>query len=170
MVKREETENQLNKHAAISSADGWNSLEFIFRKIFSTDNRELFLASMIIKGNFWQRQESLISVMEASLTKDYEVYLPQVIFPADRLREFVNNLEDWLVTFSDLEIELSDSSEQSLSVFIGRREDFISKLDRPVFSFKYHTSRMKAEWCFVTDPSCINLLVEGLTNVFENSR
>lgn len=48
------------------------------------------------------------------------------------------------------------------------REDFISKVDRPVFSLRHNSSRMKSEWCFVVDRSSINIFLQGLEQSLTN--
>lgn len=164
MAKEKETNNRTSIVASVSSADGWNSLGVTFAERFKAGSQDMLLASLTINGKFWNRQRSMHSISEAELADDYFVCLPQTILSEARLNEFLNRLETWLNDFSEFEIDISGSTDQSLSVFIGQREDFISKPDRPVFSFKYNTSRMKGEWCFVTDYSCINLLLQELQN------
>jgi hypothetical protein len=165
MVKENVTNVRMDTTVSISSADGWSRLVFNFTERFNAGNRELLSASVTASGSFWDRQRSVHSVSEAELTDDYRVRLPKVIFSEARLNEFLARLENWLTDFSEFEVDISGTSDQSLLIFIGRREDFISKPDRPVFSFKYQTSRMKAEWCFVTDYSCINLMLRGLKEI-----
>ena len=165
MGKRKEN-NRMSSAVSISSADGWNTLVFNFAERFNAGNKRLLSASLTVSGKFWNRQRSIHAVSEAELTDDYDVRLPQTIFSEVRLKEFLGHLESWPSNFSEFEVDLSASSDQKLLIFIGQREDFISKPDRPVFSFKYDTSRMKAEWSFVTDPSCIELLYRGVKEVF----
>ncbi len=153
--------------SSISSADGWNNLLLTFEKSFTVEDRKLILMAITQKGKYWDREQSLLSGFAAELTNDYNVILPQVVVLRNKLEELVERIEAWFLEFSSFEIDLSGHSDQSISMFIGQRDDFISRPDRPVFSLTYSASRMKGQWSFVTDPSCISAmrldLIEYLT-------
>lgn len=165
MHKRRDSDGQVEVNASVTSSDGWNSLAFRFKEGFTAGDRGILLVALTSSGQFWDRKESVTSVSSADLTEDYEAHVLQMVLSKYKVEEFVTRLEGWLVDFSEIDIDLSEGGDQKISVFIGERDDFISKPERPVFSFKYTASRMKAEWCFVTDPSCISILLQGLKEV-----
>ncbi len=155
----DETNNMYFEDIIISSDDGWNTISFHFNSYVEADNEHLICVDLLINGNFWDRTKA---IEEAEVTKDYEVCLPQVLLPRRKLKELCESLENWLHSHTQQEILLSKTIGQDLSIFIGVRDDFISGTDKPVFSLTYSTSRMKAEWCFVTDQSCINIFLQSL--------
>jgi hypothetical protein len=95
------------------------------------------------------------------------VYLPQVILSENNLRNLSGYLRGWLANPYEFELELSGISDPQVLIFIGQREDLISKPDHPVFCLSYSTSRMKAEWSFVVDHSCISSMLEDLDSLLE---
>ena len=147
---------------SICSADGWNSLVFEFKSRLSTRNGVFFVCSVSSDGKFWDREQTVTSEMMGELVPDYEFHLLQVILSEERLRECRDHLQKWLSNPFAFELQLSAPGEPTLTLFMGERDDFISKIDRPVFSLRYNSSRMKAESCFVIDQSCVNLFLQGL--------
>jgi len=147
---------------SICSADGWNSLTFEFKDKLIIEEGAIVVCTIRGDGKFWDRQQSMISGVVGDLVPDYDFNLSQVILLEERLRECRDNLEKWLSEPSEFELQLSASSEIFVTLFIGVREDFISKVDRPVFSLRYNSSRMKSEWCFVVDRSSIDIFLQGL--------
>ena len=83
------------------------------------------------------------------------------------MRELSECLRNWLANPFEFELELSGIRDPQLIIFVGQSEDLISKLDHPVFSLSYSTSRMKAEWRFVVDHSCISSMLEDLDSLLE---
>jgi hypothetical protein len=172
MAYQEENNNQLGARIEVLSNSGWNALIFDFKKTFTVNNKRVILAALSVEGNFWNREKLLFPIEEDELTNryeltdDYKVYLPQVILSEDRIKEYRGCLESWLAEPFEFELDLSDDikSDAEISVCIGPRDDFISKIHRPIFSLNYTSFHMKAEWCFVTDCTCINLTLQGLNN------
>ena len=146
----------------ISSADGWNKVSFVPKSRFPANPQWFFLAELVITGRFWDRERALFPESTLELTDDFQVELRQVVVPAERMKELAGYLERWLSDFSEFEIRLSEEGEATVVVVVGVRADFISKPERPVFTLRYTTSRMRAEWCFVTDPSCVSGFLEGV--------
>ena len=163
MDEKEGLKDRKIKCSSISSADGWNHLLLTFARSFTVEDRKLILTALTHKGKYWDRERSLRAGFAAELTDDYNVVLPQVVLSRNKLEELVERLNAWLLEFSSFEIDLSGHSDQSISVFIGQRDDLISRPDRPVFSLTYSTSRMKGQWSFVTDPSCISAMLQDLS-------
>jgi hypothetical protein len=151
----------------ISSNDGWNSATIEYKEAFSLNDNKLLLCGLRITGNFWGRKQSLFPDWEAELTEDFVVHLPQIIFSEKNLRKLSECLRNWLANPFEFELELSGIRDPQLIIFVGQREDLISKLDHPVFSLSYSTSRMKAEWRFVVDHSCISSMLEDLDSLLE---
>jgi hypothetical protein len=153
------TNNMHFEDIVISSDDGWNSINFKLSSYSKLDNDLSVCVELTMKGSFWDRTTT---IEEAELKKDYEVCLPQVILSKNKLKELCKLLENWLGSYEELEVLLSTTIGQELFIFMGIRDDFISEFGKPVFSLKYSSSRMKAEWCFVTDQSCINIFLQSL--------
>jgi hypothetical protein len=175
MDYQEENDSQLGARIEVLSNSGWNSLIFDFKKTFAVNNKKMILADLSVEGNFWNREQSLLPIEGGELTNryeltdDYKVYLPQVILSEDRIKEYRECLKSWLAKPFEFELALSDNSETvpEILVYIGPRDDFISKIDRPIFSLNYTSFHMKAEWCFVMDYTCINLTLQGLNGWFK---
>jgi hypothetical protein len=169
MAYQEENDNKLEARVEILSNSGWNSLVFDFKKTFTVNNKQMILAALSIEGSFWNREHALFSIEGAELTNDYKVYLPQVILSEERVKEYRSCLESWLAKPFEFELDLSDNNEPvpEISVCVGPRDDFISKIDRPVFSLNYTSFHMKSEWCFETDYTCINITLQGLNEWFQ---
>jgi len=147
---------------SICSADGWTSLTFEFKDKLIIEEGAMVVCTIRGDGKFWDRQQSLTSEAVGELVPDYDFYLSQVILLEERFRECRDQLEKWLSGPFEFELQLSAAREPLVMLFIGVREDFISKVDRPVFSLRYSSSRMKCESSFVVDQSCINLFRQGL--------
>lgn len=158
----QETEPQRTDPVSISSADGWNSLTFEFKDKLIAEEGGVVVCSIRGDGKFWDREQSLASGTVGELAPDYDFCLSQVILSEERLRECRDHLEKWLSNPFEFELQLSVSSEPLVTLFIGVREDFISKVERPVFSLWYSSSRMKSESCFVVDRSCVDLFLQKL--------
>jgi hypothetical protein len=175
MAHQEERDSQLGARIEVLSNSGWNSLIFDFKKTFTVNNKQMILAALSVEGNFWNREQLLLPIEGEELTNrheltdDYKVYLPKVILSEDRIKEYRECLESWLAKPFEFELALSDNSEPvpEISICVGPRDDFISKIDRPVFSLNYTSFHMKSEWYFVTDYTCINLTLQGLNSWFE---
>jgi len=165
--REETTESQ--SIPTISSSDGWNSVGFRFRKNLQAGDRRIILAELIIDGSFWDREKALASALEANLESDYQVVLPQVLLSEDRVRKLISHLGVWSERHNEFKIRISETNDQKVSIFIGSRRDFICQPDHPVFSLKYTTSRMKAEWSFVTDQSCISIFLQSLKDAVVGS-
>jgi hypothetical protein len=155
-------EHKAQRTVSICSADGWSSLTFEFKGELSTEEGGIVISTIRGHGKFWDRQQSMTTRALGELVPDYELYLSQVILSEERLRQCREHVEQWLSNPLEFELQLSATSEPLVTLFIGVREDFISKVDRPVFSLQYSSSRIKAESCFVIDRSCINLFSQGL--------
>jgi hypothetical protein len=166
MAYQEENNNRLGTRIEVLSNSGWNSLIFDFKKTFTVNNKQMILAALSVEGNFWNREQLLLPVKEEELTNryeltdDYKVYLPQVILSEDRIKEYRGCLKSWLAKPFEFELDLSDDikSDAEISVSIG------PQIHRPIFSLDYTSSDMKAEWCFETDYTCINMTLQGLNN------
>src|SRR5262249_39777440 len=148
-----------NKTAQIASNDGWNAIAFKLRRRLEAEKCKLLLCEISMMGEFWDREKYLPSDGSYELSSDFHVVLPQVILSENGVRGLAESLEAWLCAPFEFEVDLSGSRDQEVRTLIGPRDDFISKTDRPVFSLRYSSTRMKAEWCFVTDQSCINILL-----------
>lgn len=154
-----QTGNTNQTDVSISSSDGWNSIIIKFKKSFQSNKIDLIKAELELSGSFWEREQSSL---EAAIVDDYKVHLPQILLAKNKLKEFIQMLENWLSKYTECSINLSGTIDQQVDIFIGQRDDFISSIHEPVFSLNYSSSRMKAEWCFTTDQSCINILLEEL--------
>ncbi|HKG48312.1 MAG TPA: hypothetical protein VKB02_16365 [Pyrinomonadaceae bacterium] len=137
-------------------------MTFELKKGLTTGRDEVVVSAISGSGKFWDREQSLVTEVVDELVLDYQFSLPQVILSKAGLMTCQAHLEKWLSGPFEFELQLSPSSGPLVMLFLGVREDFISKVDRPVFSLKYSSSRMKSEWCFVADHSCIDLLLQGL--------
>jgi hypothetical protein len=155
-------EHKAQSRISICSADGWNSLTFEFQPKLSIEEGGIVVATIRGEGKFWDRQQTMSTTAVGELVPDYELNFAQVILSEERLRQCRDFLENWLCNPFEFELQLSATNESLVTLFIGVREDFISKVDRPVFSLQYSSSRMKAESCFVIDRSCIDLFLQGL--------
>lgn len=146
--------------AELSSNNGLDLTVFSFKKKFSIDNNTIILSEISLESSFWERD---IAISDAKKTRDCEVKICQVLLSEEKLKQFIHFLEDWLNNYNCIDIELSgNKTEQDLSIFIGPSEDLISKADHPVFSLQYCSAKINIGWRFVTDPSCIAILLEGL--------
>jgi hypothetical protein len=167
MTYQENRRTQSEITVQISSNDGWNSAVIEFKEAFSLNGNELLHCGLRITGNFWDRKQSLFPDWEAELTEDFVVHLPQIIFLEENLRKLSEYLRNWLANPFEFELELSGIRDPQLIIFVGQREDLISKPDHPVFALSYSTSRMKAEWSFVVDHSCISSMLDDLNSLLE---
>lgn len=159
-------EHKAQRTVSICSADGWNSLTFEFKEKLTIEEGGIVVSTIRGDGKFWDRQQSMNGGVQGELVPDHHFYLSQVILSEERLRHCRDHLEKWLSNRFKCDLQLSATSEPLVTLFIGVREDFISSIDRPVFSLQYSSSRMKAESCFVIDRSCINLFLQGLNGWF----
>jgi hypothetical protein len=155
-------EHKAHSTISLCSADGWNSLTFEFNAKLSIEEGEIVVATIRSEGKFWDRQQSMTTRAVGELVPDYQLYVSQVILLEERLRQCRDFLENWLNNPFEFELQLSATNEPMVLLFVGVRDDFISRVDRPVFSLQYSSSRMKAESCFVIDRSCIDLFLQGL--------
>lgn len=154
-------------NAHIASHDGWNEIIFSLRRIFLGNQRKLTLSSIEIKGDNWDVEKRLAPSPRYDLSRHVVVELKQILLSEEGLIALTNNLGAWLNNPFSFELNIAEGNENEVWVFVGPRDDFISSLDRPVFSFKYISSRMKGEWSFVTDQSCLNILLKGLSAYLE---
>jgi hypothetical protein len=154
--------------ARLSSADGWNSISFEPKKLLTINDQRVILIGLEIEGKFWSREQiiNLDSDLQTELRDDYIVNLPQLLVLEEGIKEFCRLQEKWLNDPRTFRLDLSASKDPTLGVCVGPRDDFISAHNRPVFSLIYSSSRMKAEWCFIVDASCIAILLEGLKSWF----
>jgi hypothetical protein len=145
----------------ICSNDGWNKVVFVPREVFYQNGHTWALFSVRIKGTAYNLENEFTSPQEY-FANDFNVHLHQVILAKEELSGFLINLQMWLNKPFRFESCLSGKKRPSISVVIGPKEEFISKLDRPVFSLYYTSLRIKSEWHFVTDYTCINILFQAL--------
>ena len=150
-------------HARIASNDGWNEIVFYLKKRFLKDQSSLILSTLIVKGNYWDVEKTLLPKPSLELSNEFVIELSHILLSEEKLRVLANHLEAWLDKPYQFELDISENRENQIKIFVGPREDYISTQDRPVFSLKYISSRMKGEWSFVTDQSCLNILLEGVT-------
>jgi len=149
-------------NAHIASNDGWNEITISPRGRFIKNQHKVILSSLVIKGDYWDVEKRLAPSPRLDLTSNVIVELKQILLSEEGLMALMNNLDTWFNKPFSFELNISGSGEDEVWVVVGPRDDLISSLDRPVFSLKYISSRMKGEWSFVTDQSCLNILLEGL--------
>jgi hypothetical protein len=146
----------------ISSSDGWDSIEIILVKLVSESDIDSGLLTTIrAKGQFWERDKSL-KTDEVKLADDFDILLPQVILSKKGLKSLRNQLETWLIEQTEIDVEVSLPNLARLNIFVGETDDFICSKSKPVFSLSYVDSRIELNLKFVTDQSCLNLMLEGL--------
>ena len=95
------------------------------------------------------------SAVGAGWVADFSAVVEQVIVRKDALVELRKAVSDWLDHRTEFEIELSGVSNQSLRMTLGERDDLIYRPDRPALTVSYRGERMKAEWFFVVDQTCL---------------
>lgn len=149
----------------LPSSDGWNN--FVITPVDTwTDQqggKRLFV-SVQMDGKFWDRKKLANDDLDsANVRDDYSVFLPQVIFSNERILELLQLLKNWLVELNDIQIELSDISDQSFYILLGENKNFVSEGYKRVFTVKYSCSRMVAgEWSYIVDQSCIQIFISSL--------
>lgn len=107
-----------------------------------------------VGGYFWDRS---VPLEAASMTRDFEVRLPQVLISEKGVSALRQHLAAWLDDRHCFECTItSQDSEQILSVKVGADARFISSQEKPVFELSYSRgASMSARWAFVVDQTCI---------------
>jgi hypothetical protein len=140
----------------ISSADGWNEIEF--RPVSAKDD---LCFEILAKGRFWEKCQEF-QIESAQLADDFSLSFLHVPLSRERLIAFSELLEAWQVEPSEIRVELTSSGNPNISIFIGETDEMISSATKPVFIFRYKDSRIETNIKFVTDQSCLNLMLQDL--------
>lgn len=139
----------------LSSSDGWNEIEFQLNN-FSDEISVAILA----KGKFWERAQGF-DIESATLVEDFDIKFLQAIILKDNLVLLKEQLESWFVDPKEIDIEMS-SSYPRISIFIGESDEFICSTSKPAFILSYRDSRIETKVKFVTDQSCLKLMLQDI--------
>lgn len=150
---------------SIPSSSGRELAEFKFdREILSTKNGVL-VASVSIKGRFWERA---YDIADAELIEDYHFFIPQVLLLEHELNSLVENLSSWLDAPCEIFHELGDGRDQHLKLSIGQSRELISQLDKPAVTFEYSGGSCKeVRFSFLVDRTCIEVFYDELKRALE---
>jgi len=146
---------------AIRSNSGRELFAGSFLEEKYAEGRTLLLTSALIFGEFW-REPAFETSRYA--TPDFQVSLPQLVLDKANLEELICELEKWLERPKEISLSLSGDRFHALDVAIGPRTDWISTMDKPVFSLSYASGSFEiGKWRFVIDQSCIRCFMDELT-------
>jgi hypothetical protein len=147
---------------SISSSDGWNTIQFHINGV----NEEI-LCRIVGTGDFWARSKNF-ETESAKLVDEFRLEFNQAVLAKEKLALFKEKLGQWFESPDEIRMEISPSKYPLISVSIGESADFVSSATKPVFSLTYKDSRVETKLSFVTDQSCLHLLLEDLNKLLKD--
>lgn len=101
--------------------------------------------------------------------------LENLVLSAARLRELKDRIETWLgspnvgsVAFSG-KYSLAADSYSTLDLIFCPRNDVIASDDKPVVTIAFHVGRVRGEFCFVTDQSCLRIFADDVIRAIRDN-
>jgi hypothetical protein len=118
-----------------------------------------------VLSRYWERH---VEIKNSKLVDDYSVRLEQVFCKIDNLRQLLNFLNEWLKNRASFSIELTDSSDQVLSLSLKPDAKTISSLDKPVFFVNYSAGpSVEIKWKYVVDQTCVHRMCDELDKALD---
>ncbi len=108
--------------------------------------------------------------------RDISLHVEGVTLSRSALLQLSDELAGWLqLTVSELaatqlvgEYQLALDRHQSLFLKFGNREQNIADIN-PAVSIQVAIDRLEANYCFITDHSCLGIFQNGLWEILDNS-
>jgi hypothetical protein len=144
---------------SISASSGW--IQVTCSAPACSARRGSVVCALSISGQFWQRDRDLAA---ASLTRDFQILLPQVVLELKALERLQEMLTDWQASRDDVEAALTGAAaDQHLSFSIGKDDGLIYTPDKPACTVRYECGpAMSGRSSFVVDQSCIRICSEEI--------
>jgi hypothetical protein len=96
------------------------------------------------------------------VVQNYIIKLPTVLVLMPACDQLMIDFDRWLESYTPFERYLTSTSEQVVTLAVGRRDDLITTADHPAVTFCYDDGRCRLEVLFVVDQSCIRIARDGL--------
>lgn len=141
------------------SSDGWNSVTFFMSENPIPNQDGLIQVALVSKGIFWNRRQILSISPTYESMDEFDITLHQVILSKERLVMLIQRLEKWLDVREEFDLDISGAVEQKVSFGVGTQDKIIYRIDKPVFTMTYETSRIITTFRFVIDQSCISSFI-----------
>ena len=149
-----------NQSWSLTANSGWKRFSCSASGIL--DNQLDIVCAIGISGDFWDRG---VALDIASLKEDFHSVFPQVILSREYLSALCKKLDAWLELPEEFSCDLSEPtrSYQEIIFSLGRRPEFISSIDKPVFELQVIISpTVVSKYAFIVDQSCIRICRDEL--------
>jgi hypothetical protein len=156
-LARESTmELKLGLEWELPSNSGRSMVSGTLKRVHDDAIDRSLLFDMSFRGEAFDKYE------EGGLVKNYDISMNQVAISQSRLSHNVSLLSDWLKTPRELELDFSDTPQQTFMISLRKRDDVISSVEKPVCTVSCESFLLKCEIGFVVDQSCIRILRDSL--------
>lgn len=122
----------------------------------------IFLAS-----NSSTHSETGPAPSENDFENEYRIVLPSIMISAQSCGALLNDFNDWLHSFSPFIRPIIATPSRTLEIQVGDRENYITSLEKPVFTFFYSAGSCRLEVFYVIDESCVRIASQELATVLQ---
>ena len=169
----------------LSSSSGREVSRWTVTEIDGTGSARTFCCEVSLEGRFYgdaldsnptstPASTSTSTSTSVEESRDFGLVVRGLLLRQDELSRLVDTLREWLDLTPvqqrqrplALDCGMGALFDQSLRLTLGLRDDTLV-LDRPVATLAYIVGRLRGELSYAVDPSCLQILVEGIEAALE---
>jgi hypothetical protein len=165
-----------NNSWKLPSNRGWNTTSWFIRGEAKIEGEKCLLVEVVMTGKYWNRFK-LAQNKGFDYAREYSLVMPQFLISVSRLEDLLERMAAYLKTPinqmahnpPNISEELSWLDGQTFRIEFGLRDGFICDVGHCVCTINYKLAALSGECAYVVDPTCMQVMVDGIGNCFRHT-